>query len=29
MDPLAFKNLFSGDKFARLSFKHMDTPSNA
>jgi hypothetical protein len=29
MDPLSFKNLFSGDKFARLGFKDMDVPSNA
>ena len=28
MDPLAFKNLFLCDKFARLSFENMDTPSN-
>ena len=29
MDPLAFKNLFLCDKLARVSFKNMDTPSNA
>lgn len=29
MDPLTFKNLFLSNKFARLSFKYMDTPSNA
>jgi hypothetical protein len=28
MDPLAFKNIFLCDKFARLGFKNMDTPSN-
>jgi hypothetical protein len=29
MDPLSFENLFLGDKFARMRFKDMDTPSNA
>jgi len=28
MDPLAFKNLFLCNKFARLSFENMDAPSN-